>query len=68
MNWRSRRSVVILVGAVCVALFVAGMGAAYLNRHDKLCNDGKSPVAQRGGLLGQVVVRCHDGQIVTLNN
>jgi hypothetical protein len=68
VNWRSRRSVVTLVAIVCVGLFVAGMAAAYLNRHDKLCDDGKAPVAQRGGILGQVVVRCHNGQIVTLNN
>jgi hypothetical protein len=25
-------------------------------------------VAQRGGVLGQVVYQCHDGEIVTLNN
>jgi len=25
-------------------------------------------VAQRSGILGQVVYRCHNGQIVTLNN
>ena len=68
MNWRNRRRVVLLVGVVCAALFVAGMAAAFLNRHNSICNDGKSPVAQRGGLLGQVVVRCHNGQIVTLNN
>jgi hypothetical protein len=68
MNWRSPRAVVLLVGVVCLALFVAGIGAAFLNRHNKICDDGKPPVAQRGGLLGQVVVRCHDGQVVTLNN
>lgn len=68
MNWRSPRAVLLLVGVVCVALFAAGIGAAYLDRNKKICGDGKPPVAQRGGLLGQVVVRCHDGQIVTLNN
>ncbi len=68
MNWRSPRAVVLLVGVVCLALFAAGIGAAFLSRHNKICDDGKPPVAQRGGLLGQVVVRCHDGQIVTLNN
>jgi hypothetical protein len=44
------------------------MAAAILNRHNKICSDGKVPVAQRGGVLGQVIVRCHDGQVVTLNN
>ena len=68
MNWRSPRAVVLVVGVVCLALFAAGIGAAYLNRHSKICDDGKPPVAQRGGVLGQVVVRCHDGQVVTLNN
>jgi hypothetical protein len=68
VNWRSPRAVAILVGVVCLALFAAGIGAAFLNRHNKICDDGKAPVAQRGGLLGQVVVRCHDGQTVTLNN
>ena len=68
MNWRSRRSVVVLLAAVCAAVFVAGIAAAYFNRHATICRDGKDPVAQRGGLLGQVVYRCHDGQVVTLNN
>jgi hypothetical protein len=68
VNWHSPRSVLVLVAVVCGALFVAGMVTAVLHRHDKICGDGKAPVAQRGGLLGQVVVRCHSGQIVTLNN
>lgn len=68
MNWHSPRSVLLLVAVVCVALFAAGIATAYLHRHDKLCKDGRAPVAQRGGLLGQVIVRCHSGQIVTLNN
>ncbi len=68
MNWRNRRSVLILLAVVCTGLFAAGIAAAYLHRHDKVCNDGQAPVAQHGGLLGQVVVRCHNGQIVTLNN
>ena len=68
MNWRSRRAVVTLIVAVCAALFVAGMGAAFLNRHDSICSDGKDPVAKRAAILGQVAYRCHDGQVVTLNN
>jgi hypothetical protein len=68
VNWRNRRSVVILLAVVCTGLFAAGIAAAYLHRHDKVCHDKLAPVAQRGGLLGQVVVRCHNGQIVTLNN
>ena len=68
MNWRSRRSVVVLLVVVCGAVFVAGMTAAYFNRNTTICRDGKDPVAQRGGIIGQVVYRCHDGQVVTLNN
>ncbi len=68
MNWRSRRNVLTLLALVCAAVFVAGIAAAYFNRNSTICRDGKDPVAQRGGLLGQVVYRCHDGQVVTLNN
>lgn len=68
MNWRNRRSVLILIAVVCTGLFAAGMAAAFLHRHDRVCDDRRAPVAQRGGLLGQVVVRCHNGQVVTLNN
>jgi hypothetical protein len=68
VNWRNRRSVLILVLVVCSALFIAGMAAAFLNRHDSICSDGQAPVAQRGALLGQVAYQCHDGEVVTLNN
>jgi hypothetical protein len=68
VNWRSRRSVLLLIAVVCSGLFAAGMAAAYLHRHDTVCSDKQAPVAQHGGLLGQVVVRCHNGEIVTLNN
>ena len=68
MNWRNRRSVLILVLVVCSALFIAGMAAAFLSRHDTICSDRKAPVAERGALLGQVAYQCHDGEVVTLNN
>ena len=41
------------------------MAAAFLNRHNTICRRQARPVAQRGGLLGQVDVRCHNGQVVT---
>ncbi len=53
------------IGAVCLVVFVAGMAAAWNNRHHTICPDGKPPVSQRGGLLGQIEYRCHDGQTVT---
>jgi len=68
VNWHDRRTVLLLVGVICAGVFVAGMGAAWLNRDNTICSDGKAPVAQRSGVLGQVVYRCHNGQIVTLNN
>jgi hypothetical protein len=68
VNWRSRRSVVILIAIACAAVFAAGMITAFIHRHDTVCADRKAPVAQEGGILGQVVVRCHNGQTVTLNN
>ena len=68
MNWRSPRNVVLLIAGVCLLVFVGGMVAAFANRHHTICSDGKPPLQQRGGLLGQVAVRCHNGQVVTLNN
>ena len=69
MNGRpSKRLVLFAIGGTCLAVFIAGMGAAWVNRHHAICSDGKAPVEQRGALLGQVAVRCHNGQVVTLNN
>lgn len=69
MNRRpSKRAVLLAIGGACLAVFIAGMGAAWVNRNHPICSDGKPPVQQRGALLGQVAVRCHNGQVVTLNN
>jgi hypothetical protein len=65
VDWKSKKAVLALIGAVCVVVFAAGMVAAWNNRHHTICPDGKPPVAQRGGLLGQIEYRCHDGRIVT---
>jgi hypothetical protein len=65
VNWRSKRAVLLLLGAVSLAVFVGGMAAAWNNRHHTICPDHKPPVAQRGGLLGQTEYRCHDGRVVT---
>jgi hypothetical protein len=64
----SRRSVLLAIGGACLAVFIAGMAAAWVNRNHTICTDGKPPLQQRGALLGQVAVRCHNGQVVTLNN
>jgi len=68
LDLRDKRTVVLLIAVLAAAIFVAGMIAAFANRHDTICRDGKPPVAQRGGLLGQTEYRCHDGQIVTVSS
>ena len=65
MNWQSRRFVLLLIGAACLIVFVAGMAAAWNNRHHTICKDRKPPVSQRSGILGQIEYRCHDGSVVT---
>lgn len=68
MNRHDRRKVLLLLALVTGALFVAGMVASILNRDATICPDGKPPAAQRAGIIGQVVYRCRDGRIVTMNN
>lgn len=65
IDWRNKRQVLFLVLGVVAVVMIAGMAAAWLNRNKTLCSDGKPPTAQRPGLLGQGVYRCHNGQIVT---
>ena len=65
MNWRSKKVVLALIGGVCALVFAAGMAAAWHNRHTTICRDGKPPYRQHGGLLGQTVYQCQDGQLVT---
>jgi vancomycin permeability regulator SanA len=64
-DWRSKRHVLFLVLGIVVLVMIAGAGAAWVTRNSTLCSDGKPPVAQRAGVLGQGLYRCHDGQIVT---
>jgi hypothetical protein len=68
MNWRSKRTVLALVGVACALVFIGGLAAGWVNRHHTLCSDGKAPLAQRGGVLGQTEFRCHNGQTVTLSS
>jgi hypothetical protein len=65
MNWTSKKAVLLLIAGVCLVVFAGGMVAAWHNRHHTLCPDGKPPVSQRGGILGQTEYRCHDGRTVT---
>ena len=65
MNWRSKRQVLALILGVCVLLAGAGAAAAWLNRNHTTCRDGKPPLRQRPGILGQTVYQCQNGQLVT---
>jgi hypothetical protein len=65
MNWRSKRFVLLVIAGACVVMFAGGMAAAWHNRHHTICPDGKVPVAQQAGLLGQTVYKCHNGRVVT---
>jgi hypothetical protein len=65
VNWRSKRQVLFLFAGVAVLLMLVGAAAAWYNRDHTTCADGKPPVRQRGGILGQTVYQCHDGRLVT---
>jgi hypothetical protein len=65
LDWRSRRTALLVIGGACLIVFAAGMAAAWHNRHKTLCPDGKPPVRQQDYLLGQTRYLCHDGHIVT---
>ena len=56
----------LLIGAVCLVVFVGGMIAAWNNRHHTICPDGKPPVAQRGGLLAVASVLGREFEVVAL--
>jgi len=65
VNWRSKRQVLLVILGVCVVLMGAGMAAAWHNRDNTTCRDGKPPREQRSGILGQTLYLCQNGQIVT---
>jgi hypothetical protein len=65
VNWHSKRQVLALILVVAVVMAIGGMAAAWHNRGHTICADGKPPLEQRGGLLGQTVYRCHNGELVT---
>jgi hypothetical protein len=65
LDWRNKRQVLLLILGVIAIVMIAGASAAWVTRNSTLCSDGKPPVAQRAGLLGQGLYKCHNGQIVT---
>jgi vancomycin permeability regulator SanA len=64
-DWHSKRQVLVLILSVVALVMIAGAGAAWVTRNNTLCSDGKPPVAQQAGILGQGLYKCHNGQIVT---
>ena len=64
MTPRQRRRFLIALCALVLVLFVRGILAGVAQRKDKLCRDGKAPVAQQDPGFGQIKYLCHNGQIV----
>ena len=65
MNLRNKRFVLLALVTVAALLFAGGITAAYLSRHDKICPDGKAPLAQRSEVIGSTEYKCHGGVVVT---
>jgi hypothetical protein len=66
MSPRDRRRVLIGLALVIVALFGAGVAYWILaGQHHQICSDGKPPLQQQDQGMGQLVYRCHNGEIVT---
>jgi hypothetical protein len=65
IDWHSKRQVLFLILGVVALVMIAGASAAWVTRNKTLCSDGKPPVAQQAGILGQGLYKCHNGQIVT---
>jgi hypothetical protein len=65
LDWHSKRQVTVLILVIVTLVMIAGASAAWVTRNQTLCSDGKPPVAQQAGILGQGLYKCHNGQIVT---
>ena len=68
MHPSQKRVVYATLAATLAVLFVAGLLAGYIGRHTPICADGKPPTGQQDTGIGQVLFRCHNGQIVTSND
>jgi hypothetical protein len=66
MNRAQKKKVYVGLAVVILALFCAGIIAGYSARNDKICSDGRPPVAQQDDpMLGHSDYLCHDGKVVT---
>jgi hypothetical protein len=65
VNLRNKRFVILSLVVVGLFLFAGGVLAGYLSRNDKICPDGKPPIAQRSEVIGSTEYKCHGGTVVT---
>jgi hypothetical protein len=66
LSLRDKKRVYIGLAVLIAVLFCAGIYAGFRSRNDKICADGRPPVAERPDVtIGRVVYRCHNGQTVT---
>ena len=65
LNLRNKRFVILGLVVFGAFLFAGGVLAGYLSRNDKICPNGKPPVAQRSEVIGATEYRCSDGVVVT---
>jgi hypothetical protein len=68
MSSRDRRRVLLAIAVFAVITLIAGVGYSYQHRNDTICRDKLPPVSQNDDGLGQILYRCHNGQIVTNSN
>jgi hypothetical protein len=61
---RDRRRVILAIATFVVVAMIGGGVTAWYHRHDTICADRKLPVSQKDYGMGQVLYRCHNGQIV----
>jgi hypothetical protein len=65
VNLHNKKLVLSVMAALAALLFAGGILAAYYSRHNTICPNGKIPVAQRSGVIGQIEYRCSNGVVVT---
>jgi hypothetical protein len=58
------RTTIVVLAALTIGLFVAGMVYGYRHGEDRPCGR-ENPVKERPGMLGQTEYLCPDGRTVT---
>ena len=66
MTRSQKKKAYLLLVLLVFLVFCVGVFAGYLQRNDKLCPDGRPPIAQQvDATIGQTEYLCHDGTTVT---